>query len=38
MAGSKYFIIGVDTGGTFIDVVVLGDGGEVASTTLRVVW
>jgi len=38
MAGNKNSIIGVDTGGTFTDVVVLGDGGEVASTTLRVVW
>jgi N-methylhydantoinase A len=37
MAASKHYIIGVDTGGTFTDVVVLGDGGEVwtakASTT-----
>jgi N-methylhydantoinase A len=37
MAGSKNFIIGIDTGGTFTDVVVLGDMGEVwtakASTT-----
>ena len=37
MAGKKQFIIGVDTGGTFTDVVVLGDAGEVwtakASTT-----
>jgi N-methylhydantoinase A len=37
MAGSKNFIIGVDTGGTFTDVVVLGNRGEVwtakASTT-----
>ena len=29
MAGKKNYIIGVDTGGTFTDVVVLGDGGEV---------
>jgi N-methylhydantoinase A len=37
MAAKKHFIIGVDTGGTFTDVVVLGNGGEVwtakASTT-----
>lgn len=37
MAATTKFIIGVDTGGTFTDVVVLGDGGEVwtakASTT-----
>jgi N-methylhydantoinase A len=37
MAAKKNYIIGVDTGGTFTDVVVLGDGGEVwtakASTT-----
>ncbi len=37
MAAKKQFIIGVDTGGTFTDVVVLGDTGEVwtakASTT-----
>jgi N-methylhydantoinase A len=37
MAAKKQFIIGVDTGGTFTDVVVLGDSGEVwtakASTT-----
>lgn len=37
MAAQKRFIIGVDTGGTFTDVVVLGSGGEVwtakASTT-----
>jgi N-methylhydantoinase A len=37
MAGKKHYIIGVDTGGTFTDVVVLGDGGQVwtakASTT-----
>jgi N-methylhydantoinase A len=37
MAGKKQFIIGVDTGGTFTDVVVLGGAGEVwtakASTT-----
>ena len=37
MAAKKSFIIGVDTGGTFTDVVVLGDSGEVwtakASTT-----
>ncbi|MDH3444196.1 MAG: hydantoinase/oxoprolinase family protein [Deltaproteobacteria bacterium] len=37
MATSKNYIIGVDTGGTFTDVVVLGGGGEVwtakASTT-----
>ena len=37
MAAKKHFIIGVDTGGTFTDVVVLGDSGEVwtakASTT-----
>ncbi|HZA56095.1 MAG TPA: hydantoinase/oxoprolinase family protein [Candidatus Udaeobacter sp.] len=37
MAGKKNYIIGVDTGGTFTDVVVLGDGGQVwtakASTT-----
>jgi N-methylhydantoinase A len=37
MAGTKNFIIGVDTGGTFTDVVVLGNAGEVwtakASTT-----
>ena len=37
MAAKKSYIIGVDTGGTFTDVVVLGDGGEVwtakASTT-----
>ncbi len=37
MAAKKQYIIGVDTGGTFTDVVVLGVGGEVwtakASTT-----
>jgi N-methylhydantoinase A len=37
MPAKKNYIIGVDTGGTFTDVVVLGDGGEVwtakASTT-----
>jgi N-methylhydantoinase A len=37
MAASKHYIIGVDTGGTFTDVVVLGGDGEVwtakASTT-----
>lgn len=37
MAAKKRYIIGVDTGGTFTDVVVLGDRGEVwtakASTT-----
>jgi N-methylhydantoinase A len=37
MAGKKNYIVGVDTGGTFTDVVVLGDGGQVwtakASTT-----
>src|SRR6266540_290606 len=37
MAANKRYIIGVDTGGTFTDVVVLGDSGEVwtakASTT-----
>src|SRR6266536_1720186 len=37
MAAKKQYIIGVDTGGTFTDVVVLGDSGEVwtakASTT-----
>jgi N-methylhydantoinase A len=37
MTTNKNYIIGVDTGGTFTDVVVLGDGGEVwtakASTT-----
>ena len=37
MAQKQQYIIGVDTGGTFTDVVVLGDGGEVwtakASTT-----
>ncbi len=37
MAEKKSFIIGIDTGGTFTDVVVLGDTGEVwtakASTT-----
>src|ERR687891_616146 len=37
MAGKKQYIIGVDTGGTYTDVVVLGDGGELwtakASTT-----
>ena len=37
MAGKKNFIIGIDTGGTFTDVVVLGEAGEVwtakASTT-----
>ena len=37
MAGNKQYIIGVDTGGTFTDVVVLGASGEVwtakASTT-----
>jgi N-methylhydantoinase A len=37
MAARKQYIIGVDTGGTFTDVVVLGDRGEVwtakASTT-----
>ena len=37
MAAKKNYIIGVDTGGTFTDVVVLGDRGEVwtakASTT-----
>ena len=37
MTAKKQFIIGVDTGGTFTDVVVLGDAGEVwtakASTT-----
>jgi N-methylhydantoinase A len=37
MPGNKQYIIGVDTGGTFTDVVVLGDSGEVwtakASTT-----
>lgn len=37
MAVNKHYIIGVDTGGTFTDVVVLGDHGEVwtakASTT-----
>jgi N-methylhydantoinase A len=37
MAAKKNYIIGVDTGGTFTDVVVLGDSGEVwtakASTT-----
>ncbi len=37
MAGNKNFIIGIDTGGTFTDVVVLSDTGEVwtakASTT-----
>jgi N-methylhydantoinase A len=37
MAEKKQYIIGVDTGGTFTDVVVLGNGGEVwtakASTT-----
>lgn len=29
MAGTKHFIIGVDTGGTFTDVVVLSSAGEV---------
>jgi N-methylhydantoinase A len=37
MAGKENYIIGVDTGGTFTDVVVLGNGGQVwtakASTT-----
>src|SRR5688500_20361642 len=37
MAARKHYIIGVDTGGTFTDVVVLGDSGQVwtakASTT-----
>ncbi|MGH7825702.1 MAG: hydantoinase/oxoprolinase family protein, partial [Candidatus Binatia bacterium] len=37
MPGKKQYLIGVDTGGTFTDVVVLGDGGKVwtakASTT-----
>jgi N-methylhydantoinase A len=37
MAAKKNYIIGVDTGGTFTDVVVMGDSGEVwtakASTT-----
>jgi N-methylhydantoinase A len=37
MANKQNFIVGVDTGGTFTDVVVLGDSGEVwtakASTT-----
>lgn len=37
MAANKNYIIGVDTGGTFTDVVVLGNGGQVwtakASTT-----
>jgi N-methylhydantoinase A len=37
MAAKRHYIIGVDTGGTFTDVVVLGDHGEVwtakASTT-----
>ncbi|MGN6720000.1 MAG: hydantoinase/oxoprolinase family protein [Candidatus Binatia bacterium] len=37
MASKQNFIIGIDTGGTFTDVVVLGDSGEVwtakASTT-----
>jgi N-methylhydantoinase A len=37
MAAKKHYIVGVDTGGTFTDVVVLGDRGEVwtakASTT-----
>ena len=37
MTAKKHYIIGVDTGGTFTDVVVLGDSGEVctakASTT-----
>jgi N-methylhydantoinase A/oxoprolinase/acetone carboxylase beta subunit len=38
MAEKKNFIIGIDTGGTFADVVVSGDGGEVAAAILRVVW
>ena len=38
MAGSKNFIIGIDTGGTFTDVVVLGDAGEVWTAIFRVVW
>ena len=37
MTAKKHYIIGVDTGGTFTDVVVLGGSGEVctakASTT-----
>ena len=38
MAGNKNFIIGIDTGGTFTDVVVSGDGGEVGAAIFRVVW
>jgi len=38
MAGKKNFIIGIDTRGAFTDVVVSGDGGEVAAAIFRVVW
>ena len=38
MVGSKNFIIGIDTGGTFTDVVVLGAAGEAGAAICRVVW
>jgi len=38
MARNKNFIIGIDTGGTFTDVVVPGDGGKAGTATFRVVW
>jgi len=38
MVGSKNFIIGIDTGGTFTDVYVPGDGGEAGTAIFCVVW
>jgi N-methylhydantoinase A/oxoprolinase/acetone carboxylase beta subunit len=38
MTEKKNFIIGIDTGGTFADLVVSGDDGEVAAAIFRVVW
>jgi len=38
MTGSKNFIIGIDTGGTFTGVFVPGDGGEVGAAIIRLVW
>jgi len=38
MAGNKNFIIGVDTEGSFTDVVVLGAAGEAGAAICRVVW
>jgi N-methylhydantoinase A/oxoprolinase/acetone carboxylase beta subunit len=38
MAGKKNFIIGIDTGGSFTDVVVSGDSGDARAAIFRLVW